>query len=1188
MSVASIKPMGSRITILPIFLSLLLVLGSTSLIQMHNLFSEDTDTQLTSGRSVHYGDWVIHREISVADGCRSYSGSNYVITATNTLDMLAIYSEGCDDEYGDVIVYNTQDLSLIHTIQNNYALRDVIFSPDGQYLTLRSPEAFSIYETATWTEVKSQSRSTSDNFFFNSVTWSGDSSRVVVATGNNGGHMYEAPDWNEVEGTSSTGILVTHHPNDEKIWYVGSDGSGNVYEYQDVPLAGKRWVLTRSFTVQSPVYDLVASPDGDTLLTNDGTNTYVYSTADYTLIDTIEYTLGEAKFSHDESSLLLTVGFGYSSDDIGIFSTMDWDFEQDLDVYNGNSDATFSANDSEIFVLVSGGYDTTRLVGYMPDQDEDGVDDSRDQCPETPSGEESNTAGCSSSQRDTDGDGVNDKFDACPRTKGTSQVDANGCSVQQLLDSDGDGISDSDDVCPDSAINSVTDRNGCSPRQRDSDNDGFSDETDECPLDSSNECPENILWDFNGTQINNSKDYAYLEYAPNGDYIAARKSPSYGDIFVMDKNFSIVYTVYAPGDYYYNDFEWSPDSQELLMTISNYDSECEFQTWNVQTQVLSELQVFLSDCEGVILDSTTFSPDGEMIVMSTYGYGYTIRTTLMDHSMQSILLQDNGFAPDVYQFSLDSNWLFGGDGSQIIVWDSKNYEFVETRDMRGSDTMQLTSDGGHFLLHSDEEIMIYSASKLTRVTTTTVTETDSEITDIQFSKNQRLIYVTVLLEYCSWRCDGDEGATSILKTYSIDGGNLNLIAETGTYRSTNVVVPSYHPNEETVLIKPGRNEDFVSMNKDSDGDGLNNTIDICPDTNLTWEADENGCSSQQLDDDNDSIANFEDLCPDSPDGITTDEKGCNDQQVDEDFDGICNEDAQSDGPSDCVGEDKCPQSANGIAVDNNGCSWAQQDSDGDGVNNNDDVCEYTEIPGDADSNGCDRKQRDTDADSVNDYWDGCELTSLGDLTDENGCSDIQVDSDSDSVCNSEATSSGPSNCTSIDICPNTGANEVVDANGCSWNQKDDDGDSILNKFDQCPETLADSVAPNGCSTWQMDTDGDGVYDANDECANTEVGTIADSKGCSNQQNELNQASTEVESSTKTILALVGLILIVLTILIVLRRKNTEVFTEEATVEYPDYATRGAMMDGREWIEYPAGSQQRFYRDPSTQQWVHHK
>ncbi len=1152
---------------------------------MDDFSLEEDDTQATSGRSVHYGDWVIHREILVDDGCRSYYGSDYLITATSTLDMLAIYSEGCNDENGDVIVYNTLDLSILHTIQNSDSLRDVVFSPDGQYLALRSPEAFSVVETETWTEVVSQSRPTGDNFFFNSVTWSGDSTRVIVATGNNGGHMYEAPDWNEVEGASSTGVLVAHHPNEEKIWYVGSDGSGNVYEYQDVPLAGKRWVLTRSFTIQSPVYDLAASPDGDALIANDGSSSYVYSTNDYTQSDTIQYTVGEAKFSHDGTSFLQTIG-SYSSGDIGIYSTMDWDFERDLDVSYGNKDASFSANDSEIFVLVSGGYDTTRLVGYMPDQDEDSVDDSKDQCPGTPPDEESNTSGCSSSQRDTDGDGINDKFDDCPRTRDTSSVDAKGCSVSQLLDSDGDGIADSDDVCPNSTTNSKTDRNGCSPVQRDSDGDGLSDESDECPLDPFNDCPENILWDFNGTQIENSKNYAYLEYAPNGNYIAARKSPSYGDVVVMDKDLSVVYTIYAPGDFFFNDYEWSLDSQELLLTISNDDSECEFQTWNVQTQVLSELQVFLSDCRGVRIDSTTYSPDGNMVVLSAYNSGYRVRTILLDGSMQSILLEDSNFAPILFQFSHDGNWLFGGDGSQIIVWDAQNYEFVETRAMRGSDTMQLTSDGGHFLLHLDEEIMTYSASKLTTTTTIAVTESDSEIIDIQFSKNQRMIYVTVLLEYCSWRCDDDqEGATTILKTYSIDEGTLSFLAESEVYRSSDVVAPLYHPDEEVVLIKPGRNDNYISMTKDSDGDGFNNSVDACPLTYIQWTVDETGCSEEQLDDDGDGVTNFVDLCMDSPASVSTDENGCTDGQVDEDYDGICNDDAPSDGPSDCTGEDKCPGTSTGVSIDSNGCSWAQQDHDSDGVNNADDECPDTEIPGDADQNGCDRKQRDTDGDSIKDYWDDCESTRQGDVIDEFGCSDLQVDADLDSVCNLDAVSSGPSNCTLEDRCPNTGVNESVDENGCSWNQKDDDGDGVFNKFDLCPNTLADSVSPSGCSTWQTDTDGDGVYDENDECANTNSEHVADSKGCSSQQNQLIESASDNDFVNTPVLIGAGMLLVAVVALLMFRRKGSEKFSEPSDIEYPAYETRGAMRDGREYIEHPVGSQQWFYRDPATMQWV---
>ena len=94
--------MSSRNSIHPVFLSLLFILCSTSPIHMDDFSLEEDDTQATSGRSVHYGDWVIHREIFVDDGCRSYYGSDYLITATSTLDMLAIYSEGCNDENGDV------------------------------------------------------------------------------------------------------------------------------------------------------------------------------------------------------------------------------------------------------------------------------------------------------------------------------------------------------------------------------------------------------------------------------------------------------------------------------------------------------------------------------------------------------------------------------------------------------------------------------------------------------------------------------------------------------------------------------------------------------------------------------------------------------------------------------------------------------------------------------------------------------------------------------------------------------------------------------------------------------------------------------------------------------------------------------------------------------------------------------
>ena len=222
-----------------------------------------------------------------------------------------------------------------------------------------------------------------------------------------------------------------------------------------------------------------------------------------------------------------------------------------------------------------------------------------------------------------------------------------------------------------------------------------------------------------------------------------------------------------------------------------------------------------------------------------------------------------------------------------------------------------------------------------------------------------------------------EHLRNFIQTYTLMETNWFCFAQVRFLASRWILSPVYHPLEERVVRQTNRSGNYTEWNRDSDGDGLIDSVDECPGTSLDVEVDERGCGGNQLDDDGDGLANFEDLCPDSPDGIATDENGCTDQQVDEDFDGICNQDAPSKGPSNCSGRDQCPGSLSGIVIDSNGCSWAQQDSDGDGIVNVDDQCEDTEIAGDADENGCDRKQRDSDSDSVNDYWDDCEATPSG-------------------------------------------------------------------------------------------------------------------------------------------------------------------------------------------------------------------
>jgi len=105
------------------------------------------------------------------------------------------------------------------------------------------------------------------------------------------------------------------------------------------------------------------------------------------------------------------------------------------------------------------------------DSDHDGIADSSDQCPDTPSGVKVDPQGC---PLDSDNDGVADSLDKCPDTPVGATVDANGCPV----DSDGDGVFDYQDQCPETPSGTPVDEKGC---PLDSDNDGVFDSLDNCP-----------------------------------------------------------------------------------------------------------------------------------------------------------------------------------------------------------------------------------------------------------------------------------------------------------------------------------------------------------------------------------------------------------------------------------------------------------------------------------------------------------------------------------------------------------------------------------------------------------------------------------------------------------------------------------------------------------------------------------
>jgi OOP family OmpA-OmpF porin len=124
--------------------------------------------------------------------------------------------------------------------------------------------------------------------------------------------------------------------------------------------------------------------------------------------------------------------------------------------------------------------------------------------------------------------------------------------------------------------------------------------------------------------------------------------------------------------------------------------------------------------------------------------------------------------------------------------------------------------------------------------------------------------------------------------------------------------------------------------KDTDGDGVLDIWDECPDTPPGVDVTARGCEIQDMtrDTDGDRVPDYRDQCPNTPTGAPVDPQGCS---LDSDMDGVL------------TGQDRCPGSRPGAQVDEFGC---EADNDGDGVLNQFDACPYTPAGVRVDVNGC--------------------------------------------------------------------------------------------------------------------------------------------------------------------------------------------------------------------------------------------
>lgn len=192
---------------------------------------------------------------------------------------------------------------------------------------------------------------------------------------------------------------------------------------------------------------------------------------------------------------------------------------------------------------------------------------------------------------------------------------------------------------------------------------------------------------------------------------------------------------------------------------------------------------------------------------------------------------------------------------------------------------------------------------------------------------------------------------------------------------------------------------------DSDGDGIEDEIDLCP--QVAGPKELRGCP----DSDGDGIADYEDACPSfaGPKAL----KGC----PDSDGDGVSDKD------------DECPNLAGSIEM--KGCP--SKDRDNDGIPDDKDNC--PDLKGIAANGGC--PGNDSDNDGVADSEDKCPNNAGPART--GGCPDRDGDGVADFA----------------DKCPDKAG--IGAYGGCP----DTDGDGLDDSRDRCPNSFG-SVANNGC------------------------------------------------------------------------------------------------------------------------------
>lgn len=325
---------------------------------------------------------------------------------------------------------------------------------------------------------------------------------------------------------------------------------------------------------------------------------------------------------------------------------------------------------------------------------------------------------------------------------------------------------------------------------------------------------------------------------------------------------------------------------------------------------------------------------------------------------------------------------------------------------------------------------------------------------------------------------GNELNTGVLIAFPFNTGGLT---DTCPLLATSIAIDGGTATDAPVtdqrgFVRVGCSPDVgafeVQTVTDSDGDGVINCLDTCPNTPPCASVNQTGCPT---DSDADGVFDGCDLCAATSAGDAVDANGCS--TVDEDADGVLN-DADV-----CRGTPACAAAS----IDAAGCP---ADADADGLFDGCDNCPGSNDLTDTDADGIPDcldacpAVADSDADGVQDCQDGCPADPLKIAPGGCGCGALDTDGDTDGVPDCE------------DGCPADAAKVAPGACGCGVADTDGDADGVADCVDGCPAdgTKLDP-GPCGCGVAEADADADGVVDCVDACAATPACAVVDETGC---------------------------------------------------------------------------------------------